>query len=371
MSIKIGIILRYLWIAGAPKIAVYQVQGLIKQGYLAELIILAMSPKYRGEYDSLLHKIPYIFVTVPKFIEKIELVLNNKLFGKWRPEERLIPLASILLAVKHVAKYDILLCHDPFSGFLGLLAKVLLRKPYVVYLHETPFGNKYFIPFERIILRLADAIFAVSEKVVEEINISIRHKVALPPGLPTERSDKQKVEKIILTVARWDRDRRPDWIVKIAKEMENFTFFVSGYWQSKNLYEEFVVKSRNIKNLIVCQKPIKEEELGKLLSLSLVVIRFNPLGEALGMIAWEAVHKGVPVIVNSSLGVARYIKTFNAGIVVVNIDDIKSIKEALIEISKNYQQYAENCLKLGEYYNVENQSKRLAELLRSTIKVRE
>jgi len=361
---RVGVILRYLWIAGAPKIAIYQVKGLIELGYDAELLILAVSPRYKGEYNSLLREVPHIYVHVPKLIEKVELVLNNILFGRWRPGERVIPFSSILFSTKFLKRYYVLLCHDPFSGLVGYLAKLLFKRPYMIYLHETPFGFQPFSFIEKRVLMFADGVIAVTGKVAKETSTLIRREVIpLPPGFPSARHKDFFDKDFVLTVARWDENRRPDWGIEVAERCKHIKFLVLGYWQSESLFEEFAERSKYLKNVSL-SKTISEEKLQELLRVTSVVMRFNPRHESgIATIAWEAVHKGVPVIVNSSLGIAEYIRIFNAGIVVDEIN-AELIEKALIMIKNNYKHYVENCLRLSEYYSSKNCAQNLAKLIR-------
>lgn len=356
---RVGVILRYLWIAGAPKIAIYQVKGLIEQNHRAKLIILAVSPRYKGEYDHLLHEVPHTFIQIPKSIEIFELILNNILFGKWRPRERVIPLTSIILTMRQVVGYDVLICHDPLSGFIGLIAKTFFNIPYIVYLHETPFGKRIFTPIERIVLNRADIVLTVTDKVAKDASRVIRRKVvALPPGLPINQQKFKLKGDYVLTAARWDATRKPDWLIDVARRNKHKRFLVLGYWQSEELYNEFLTRVHGLNNIILYPHTVEEDVLNKLLKSSLAVIRLNPGEHGIATIVWEAVHKGVPVVVNSDLGVAEYIETFNAGVVVDRLDG-ETIGKALAKIERDYDVYVKNCIKLANYYSIKNHTKQI------------
>jgi len=358
----IGVILRYLWVAGAPKIAAYQVRGILSQGYSVALLILAVSPRYKGEYNHLIKNVPYLIIRIPKFVERLELILSNFLFGKRRPGERAMPLLPFLLSIKYVKSFDVLLCHDPFSGLVGLIGKLLFGKPYIVYLHETPFGVTITRPLERTVLKHADVILTGSGKIARDIEAMGYKALSLPPGLPTDKREHIPKVNRILTVARWDRDRKPDWVIEVAKKLRHLTFLVLGYWQSKALYEEFIRKAQGLDNLIIYSHTVSENELNELMKTSSVIVRLNIGEHGIAMIAWEAVHRGIPVIVNSDLGVAEYIKAFNAGVV---INEIKTslIIEAIEKIKERYGEFVENCIKLGNQYSIGKQTESLLRVI--------
>jgi len=369
---KVPVILRYLWVAGAPKIACYQVMGLRDLGYDAKLKVLAVSPRYRGEYNQLLKRIPYTIVKTPRIICDIECVLNRFIFGEFREGERALPIYALIKSIGNMRRSQALLCHDPFSGVLGYLHKKLYGTPYIVYVHEMPFGNAPFKFMEKTVLNASDMILTVSDKISKLLKngyIKGKKVKALPPGLPVEvknisslQNKIARTRKYVLTAARWDLFRRPDWIIETAKRLKGLDFIVLGYWQSRSLFIEFLKKTKNLNNIMIFKHTVSEQELKHLVRNALAVVRLNIIGESLAMIAWEAVHAGTPVIVNSDLGVADYINEFRAGIVIPRVEPTL-IVDAIKELMSDYKFYVEGCVRLAQYYNVRNHAERLAEIL--------
>ena len=367
--LRVGIILRYLWIAGAPKIAIYQTRGLIKQGCNAELLILAVSPRYRGEYDALLCNVPHKILKVPRILEMLEIKMTNLLFRKLRENERVLPLTTIPLAIKYARKYDLLLCHDPFSGFVGLLCKIFFKIPYVIYLHEAPIRHYLLRPLEVIVIKNAAIVLTVTHKVAGVVRSILRDKVkvkALPPGFPVILRKQRTRSDYVLAASRWDIYRTPFWIISLAREIRNMKFLVLGYWQSMILYQKIKQQASNYDNIIICKRPVKEELLNKIIDKSLAVIRFHKTEHGIATITWEAVHRGVPVIVNKELGVAPYIRKYGAGVVINKLDH-QEVKKALTEIWINYEKYIENCYRLAEAFSMSAHAKKLIEIFRNLI----
>lgn len=365
---KIGVILRYLWIAGAPKIAAYQVRGLNEMGYKARLFILAVSPKYRGEYDDIINSIPHKFINVHNIFKKIEIVLSKILFSKTRPGERVLPIFTIIPALKTIRDYDILLCHDPFSGIIGFLGKILYNKKYIVYIHEKTSDSLFFKLFEEIILKFADYVLAVSDKVAgyAEKHTKIRVK-PLPPGFPVDLKINERVkayvDKKALIAARWDINRRPDWMIKIAEETKELKFIITGYWQDKEVLKSFLEKAVKFNNIKIYTSPVAERDFIKMIDRAFVIIRMNVGELGIATLSWEAVHKGVPVIVNSELGSAEYVKNFNCGVVVSSVDNVNEVEKALNIINDNYKNFVKNCLKLSKEYSIYNHAKQIIRII--------
>ena len=366
-------VLRYLWVAGAPKIACYQVIGLRELGYDARLKILAVSPRYRGEYDQILKGVPHDKVRAPNVICGVERALNRIAFGEFREGERALPIYALARSIcdKEIARSSALICHDPFSGIAGYIHRRLFNILYVIYVHEVPFGVRKFSLVEKEVLENADMILTVSDKISRVIRKAIKCKnvIPLPPGLPAEVKDLQFLlekskspKKYVLTAARWDIRRRPDWVIEAAKRVKELNFIVLGYWQSQSLLASFLRKAHNLKNVIVLRGTISEEKLKHVLRRAMIVVRLNVQEYGIATIAWEAVHMGVPVIVNSELGVADYINKFKAGVVIPKIDPTL-IEHAINEILGDYERYVRNCVKLASSYDVRSQAERLAKIL--------
>lgn len=374
-KIKILLILRILWTAGAQKIAINEYRWLKKLGYEPKLLFLR-EHKTTG-YENLLWDVNYRIVRT----EGVGLLtpmyeLLTQLFAKGRGPESTVDL-DLIRKIPQIAKEeeaDYLICHDQFAGLGGYYTKQKLKIPYSVFIHErlsnysVPLLGKLWENYERKILLNAHKIFAVTHKVAK----SVKEKYGIDaevnyPGMDevgfTPYSNK---ENTLISVAFWDFGRKPEVYVDLMKRIEGYKLLLVGNWRIKSA-KEFVIKKiieKGLKDEVVLIEGIPEGELIRLYQKSKFVVRFGFDEYGPGMAVVEAMQNTVPVIANSELGGSEIIKEGNVGLVVNSID-VEKIMSFLrkVDNQQEYSKLQENIRRLRNKYSWENHARKLIQNL--------
>ena len=135
---KIVILVRILWSAGAQKIAIHEAIELKQQGHDIDLIFLRRGKTWKV-YEELLSRINYrilsegktsIFTGLYSFI--------TSLFMPDRKGEGRIDYDLLRKFPKFIvrSKPDKIICHDEWAGIAGYKASKKLAIPYEIFLHE-------------------------------------------------------------------------------------------------------------------------------------------------------------------------------------------------------------------------------------------
>lgn len=354
---KIVILVRILWTAGGPKIAIREAESLKRLGHEARLIFLRGSEL--SGYRDLLGNIPY------EVLSKDGRALftpiydrTTRLFAPDRGPESRVDFNLIRSLPKHLDRRDVdlLICHDQFAGLAGYYAKRQLNIPYSVFLHEhaldyhVPILGRIAHSYVSRVLRNASAIYSVTQKVANSyVNVhGVKSCVNLPGfdlGDSTPFSEKQDY---LIAVAMWDGWRKPELYLDIIEALPDFQLHMVGNWRNSDLRRQFLraVDRRRLSSVVTLHEGVSELELIHLFQLSKFSLRFGFGEEGLGTSVVESIQNGIPVILNRDLGTAEVIDAFGCGLVVnqggVNLNrlDVPTITK-FIENYNNRQAYAE------------------------------
>jgi len=370
---RIGILLRILWPAGAPKIAIMEAKELTKLGHDVTLYFLRSS-EFGYKYEDLLKDVNYKVIS-PNHKSLMTPIYSKitRMFAKDRGDESRVDYDLIrkFPSVIKDEKLDYLVCHDQWAGLSCYYAHKKHNIPYSVFIHEKlsnyslPILGKIATDLERKALFNAEKIFAVTDKVGNTITNKypeLKGKV-IPnyPGMELKREIKpyEERENVILAVSMWDRGRKPELYLEIASSLPKYSFMMAGNWRIKELKEEFIekIKEKGVKNLTL-REGLSENELSEMYSKSKFSLRFGFSEYGPAMVVIESLSNGTPVIVNKDLGTAELIKENNAGIVVDDpLDSISAIVEN--DNEKRYKSMLEGVRRVTEKYSWSAHAKKL------------
>ncbi|AAL62797.1 glycosyltransferase (type 1) [Pyrobaculum aerophilum str. IM2] len=356
---RVLIISRLLWTAGAQRIAINEYHWLKRLGYDTELVFLR-----RGNvtgYEELLEEVNYKVVRRGHGPLTPFFYTLTKIFAPDRGLESTVDL-DLIFKIPKIAKKegaDYLICHDQFTGIGCYQAYRKYGIPYTIFIHEKvvnyrqPIFGKIINNIEKEILLNAKKVFAVTDKVAQTINE--KHGIKAIPNYPgmdkiSERHFSEK-EDVLLAVSFWDLGRRPWDYLEVVKHLD-YKLILAGNWRVKKAKEKVVesIKLMGLKDKVSLVEGISENQLRELYNKAKFVIRFGygEFGPAISVI--EAIQHTTPVIINDELGTAELVKRYNLGLVVHGID-VRSIKEFINKIDeKTYSQLQDNIKKVQNIY---------------------
>ena len=368
---KIIILVRILWTAGAQKIAINEARELQLMGNDVELIFLR--GKNLKEYDELLKDINYKILSEngnSMFSPLYQYITHR--FMPDRGKESRVDYNLIRKFPNYIknSQVDYLICHDQFAGLAGYYSFKRFRIPYSVFIHEKlsmerdTILKKLWHKFEHSILKNATKVFSITEKIartVEEVhNVKT---IANYPGMDINKiTEFEKKENALITVSTWDYGRKPTMYLDIIEEIPHFVLYFAGNFRIANLEKQFKeeVKRRELEDRIIMKQGINESELIELYRKCKFVIRFGFGEYGLGTSSIEAIQNCDPLIINSNLGTADMIIKYSCGVVLedINSDKVKEFIEA--NNNKNsYDMLQQNIIKLSKAYSWKNHVEKL------------
>lgn len=360
---KIIILVRILWTAGAQKIAIREAKELTRMGNDVELVFL--KGKRLREYDELLNGLKYAVLseTGDSLLSPVYDFITRK-FAPDRGSESRVDYNLIRKFPKYLKGKDVdyLICHDQFSGLAGYYAHRKYGISYSVFIHErvsTPkvrFLGRIWLHYEYKVLKNAKAVFAVTEKVAETVN-DLYGIPAVPnyPGMDIIRETRfEEKENAIIAVAFWDYGRRPETYLDVIEKLNDFTLYFVGNFRIEELEKMTLreIEKRGLERRVLMRKGVKESSLIELYQRSKFSIRFGFGEYGLGTSTVESVQNCVPLIINSDLGTSDLIRNFSAGLVMDSLDP-----SAIAEfISKNnnaeaYGLLQTNVKRISEFFS--------------------
>ena len=359
---RIIILVRILWTAGAQKIAIKEARELEALGNQVELVFLR--GKKSPEYDELLKGVNYkvISETGNSIFSPLYQYITHK-FMPDRGVETRVDYNLIRYFPKYIKnkKVDYIICHDQLAGLAGYYTFKKLGVKYSVIIHERLSFNssvlgKMWHKYEHKVLENAIDVFTITEKIADSVQKIQNIKAnANYPGMDVQRTTEFfKKENSLIAVAMWDYGRKPGLYLDIIEKVPNFILYFVGNFRIKELENEFKdeIKKRKLEKKVIMKQGIMESTLIELYQKSKFVIRFG-FGEfGLGTATIEAIQNCVPLIINSELGTAELVNRYSCGLVLNDIATNtinKFIDENNNENSYNILQ--DNIVKLSNNYS--------------------
>lgn len=374
---KIVLLVRILWTAGAQKKAIREAKALSELGHETEIIFLRKSQTLNG-YEDLLEGVNYSIIV--EHNDSLLVPLFDFITGMFAPDRKgdgridynLIKIFPTYIKDKVI---DLLICHDQFAGLAGYYAKKKLGISYCVLLHERLDNNRGIILsrlanyYERRTLLHASCLIASTNKIAQ----TVTQKYAIPcktnyQGLDLKDFVKfENKENFLISVSMWDEGRKPHVYLDVIEKLPSYKLYLIGNWRSKILLQKFIdeIKERKLEEKVILKRNIKEAELYSFYNRSKFVIRFGfgEYGESHAV--FEGLQCGVPVIVNSDLGSSELIKTYGVGKVVEEVT-CEAVRDFVLESDNPavYSAMQSRILTLAKDYTWESHAKTLLEALR-------
>lgn len=325
---KIVILVRILWTAGAPKKAIREAIELQSMGHHARVVFLRASSRISG-YEDLLSEVDWSLMANQNNSWLVPVYdWLTSLFAPDRKGDGRLDVNLLRKFPRFVEAFqpDLIVCHDQYAGLAGYYAWRRSGTPYVVLLHERVDWRKRG-PLEAIIdiverrtLLHSTRILASTEKIAE----TARKKHGLGVEANYQGFDLSKFtsygEKTnsLLAVSTWDRGRQPERYLDAVSELPVYTLRMVGNWRSEAELRRFEseVIQRGLTERVQILRGLAEARLNALYDSSKFVIRFGfgEYGESHAV--FEGLQRGTPVIINADLGTAEIVRRFHIGGVV-------------------------------------------------------
>jgi len=368
---KIVILVRILWTAGAQKIAIKEAKELQSMGHDVELIFLR--GKKLPEYDDLLNEVKYTIIseTGNSVLSPLYEYITHK-FQPYLGKEARVDYNLIRKFPKYIKNknIDYVICHDQFAGLAGYYSFKKFGIKYSVVVHErlSHFNDsilgKVWLKYENKILKNATSVFAMTEKIAKSVE-DIHHVKATVnySGMDIYKiTEFNRKENALIAVSMWGYGRKPELYLDVIEKIPGFILYFAGNFKVREQVEEFKdeIRKRKLENKVIMKQGIKESELIELYQKSKFVIRYGFGEYGLGMATIEAIQNCDPLIINSDLGTAELVNKYSCGIVLkeVNGNDIKKfIDENNNE--KSYNELQDNIVKLSRDYSWRKHAERL------------
>lgn len=345
---KIIILVRILWTAGAQKIAIKEAQTLTAMGHEVQLVFLRSTDSGKN-LQSELDKVRYkIFADVTYSPKRIYSTITG-IFAPDRKNEGTVDydlIKKFAASIKPDA-CDYIICHDQWAGAAGLKLKKKYGIPYSVYIHEQ-IGDKYEIPIigylarrtELKVLQNATLALGVTPKVAASVkeNFNVKCTADLPGMDLAKFYPFESKENVLLASATWDRDRDPGDYLNIIDLLPDFKLFIVGRWRSIAERDNFkqLISSRRLSKKVSFIDSIAESEMSELYAKAKFLLRFGKNEAGVGTSTVESISHLTPVIV-SSLGISDLIKNYGGGFILYDKNPSKAAK--LIEENNKKEIY--------------------------------
>ena len=228
--------------------------------------------------------------------------------------------------------FDLLICHDQFSGLAGYYSKKKFNLDYIVYIHERlndyPWISGIFkrlivrmaIKYQSKILKSAHKVLGVTDKVAMTVSECYGvDAIGNLPGLTKHnRISYGDKRNDIVSISYWSEVKKPLSYIPFIKELEGYRFLMLGSWISNNLKKSFIKELDNNKIMekVILSEDVEEEEKYNFLGKAKFFLRFGfgEYGPSMGII--ESLEAGTPVIINADIGIADLIANKNLGHVI-------------------------------------------------------
>ena len=370
---KIIILVRILWTAGAQKIAIKEAKTLTEMGHSVKLVFLRSTPSAKY-LESELKSVNFEIIADKAYRPNR---LYSKITGMFMPDRKGEGTLDYNLIKKFSSSIrkeesDLIICHDQWAGLSGLRIKKRLGIPYVVLMHEHVTGD-YNVPLlgwfakktEAKVLKNADRIFGITGKVSDSVK-SVYNFNAEPdyPGMDSLKwVNYAEKNDTLLASATWDKDRDPRMYLNIIEKLPNYKLYIAGRWRlnDERLSFQKEIEKRELKDQVVLIGEIPEEKLINLYIYSKFNVRFNLQPEwGLGTSNVESISHLTPIIINSQLGISDLILQYGGGKVLEGID----VPKAVEFINENdgevkYSMLQKQLKDIADTYTWENHCKKL------------
>jgi len=269
---------------------------------------------------------------------------------------------SILTIIKR-NDYDIVYTRTLSVHFLisGIIAKLLFKKKLVVQIsgarmNAKGFRGKFFIPFLRKAIDVADIIFSNSDLVISKIEnhlgIIDRQKVIIfDEGINLKNfnpDSNPKLGNVLLTVARIAPVKGIEETIKslpyVKKEIPDISFRIVGTIDDHNYYKKLksLIANLDCDKIVDFVGPVPNDKIKEYHNSSKIFL-LTSKSEGSSISTLEAMASGMPVIVSSVGGLPDLVKDGYNGYLITN-NQTQILAQKIISLLKN----EELCKKIGK-----------------------
>lgn len=360
---RILILVRILWTAGAQKIAISEAKTLTSMGHKVKLVFLRSEPSGNNLLSEL-KSVDYEIMAPEEYKSKKIFIYITTIFSHERKAGGTVDYDLLRSFSKSFmcGDFDYIICHDPWAGYAGYKIHKRCGVPYSVMIHERFQKEPGHFPLGYItdqiqykILKSASSIFTVTKKVEE----SLTEKFGLSgitnyPGMDLKSHyDFLSKTNTIIASATWDRDRDPRRYLRILEHLSDFNLLIVGRWRNEEDYEKFLneLSRYDYAKQVMIKTSIDEQSLQELYASAKFSIRFGTNEYGLGTSNIEAISHLTPVIIDSQLGLVDIVNNLGGGLVVENenFDEVSTFIK-LNNVKESYEILQKNLIKITNQY---------------------
>ncbi|WP_102304119.1 glycosyltransferase family 4 protein [Dyella sp. AD56] len=252
---------------------------------------------------------------------------------------------AVLRSFDRINEFDLIHAHDWLTFEAALHVKRMTGKPLVVHIHSTEQDRSGYHPanpaitaLERDGMDAASRIVAVSRYTKNSLvhrygQAADKIDVIYNAGDRIEMQSPTPSEGCISFIGRMTEQKGPEIFVEAASRihevMPDARFVMAGDGNLMPMIRS-LVRSLGLKDVFSFPGFIDREAVSQLLQRSRVLI-MPSLSEPFGLVALEAIHAGVPVVLTRNSGLSEQIEN----VIRVDPEDIDAITEATIQLMRD------------------------------------
>ena len=372
---KICIFVRILWAGGVQRIAFAEAEQLSSKGHSVDLIFLRKVGNLT--YNT---AIPYTVVYEETIQDRLSAKLLQRITRIYAPErgkDATVDLDLIRKFERRRQDYDVIIYFDQHAAFFAKYGRKKHKGKIVVYIHETSLkGREGLIPHfvDKRALKHASAILTHSKFNQDVLSrFGYKNIYLIYPGTDTHEQNPpfEQRDDMALSVTMWDWGRKPEVLLNIAEKMNEGQLVLAGSWTDREYMEDFKrqVKEKNLEKRLIVTGPLEEELLKDYYRHAKVVIRFGYNEAGPGMGSLEGISYGIPLIINSGIGIKEVVEEGKHCFVVDEKEPIQIVEKLnlLFNDSKTWERISRNNIALSKELSWENHGLLLESILKSVV----
>jgi len=341
---KIGIVVRILWPAGTQKFAILQAKALADAGHEVEIIFLRKT-KNGNVYDDILKDLNYKVLTEEN--RSLLVPIYDWITGIFMPNRKGSGRVDYNLIRKFPRyaknRYDLIICQDQWAGLAGYYTWKKYKTPYYVIMHEGVIEFPWIkgirrvlvwfaLHYQKLILINAIKVLSLTKKVAATVDemyskYNIKCIYNFPGLLEKKITDYSEKLNTISLVSNWNEVKFPEMYIDLFDNLKNYSFLMIGNWMSESYRDYFItkLKERKVFERVRFISGLSEAEKDEIISSSKFSVRFGQGEYGPGYGSIEVLELGVPIIINSELGITDFLQDYECGLIVDNPSDTSVI----------------------------------------------
>ncbi len=345
---KIGILVDQLLAGGVQLAAIQEVRELNKLGVNAKLLIL-MRKKYDTDFSYLVKGVPFEYLS-DKYPSIFRSTIKLPTFSFLSTLHLVSPLLAPTV-VTH-SDYDLIVS---WGTATCLTAQSIYRRcsiPYIaiipdpiIYILDKVYKQtrlKFLFPILKPVGEYLEKSFVkdaaetvIISKVHQKYISHHYHKNAkiLHLGVKHQRELPHKRGGVILSFGRWQREKNPQFLLKLLQEFKNAKLVVAGSWtnQDELIWFKNLIKKERLNKTVKVIPHFSDKQLSKICKEARMWV--YPNFEAFGLAALQAASFGLPIIMPKKSGVTEKFTNGIHGFFLKNVtlDEYKKAVKTLLD----------------------------------------